>query len=139
MAISLFADTIQKELTHPITKEPTGLVLELVGQDSDDVYQAQIDVIKALRKKGFSEPVDIALSLDTKIKIATACISSWTIKPEALESWTAVFKKLGFDDAAYSLEKAKALIEMKTAGWIRTQIDEAIGDRERFFKDALTS
>jgi hypothetical protein len=136
MTISLFPETITHELTHPITGAPTGLTLELVGQDHDDVYQAQLDVVKALRAKQIKEVTDIAVSLEFKIKVLASCIVGWT---NTSEEFKAVFTKLGFTDDTFSPEKALALISMKTAGWIRNQIDSAISERQRFFKDASNS
>jgi hypothetical protein len=129
--MNLFPESIEHQLTHPITKEPTGLTLELVGTDNDDVYQAQLDVVKSFRKKGTIEPQDLAMSLEAKINVLSACIVGWTNTSDAFKT---VFTKLGFADDTFSREKALALVSMKNASWIRSQIDEAIGERQRFFQ-----
>jgi hypothetical protein len=140
MALKLFAETIKHELTHPVSKESTGLTLELVGTEHDDVYEASIKVMKDLSAKGIKESIDFQLSIDLKIALAAACIAGWEIVGEEhIAEWTEVFKKLGFEDASFSVEKALKLCSMKTAGWIRTQIDTAIGERQRFFTSALTT
>jgi hypothetical protein len=129
--LSLFPESIKYDVLHPVTKEPTGLTLDLVGTDNDDVYQAQLDVVKAQSANGAKAPIAIALSVEFRIKVATACIVGWTITSD---EWNKVFEKLGYTDAAYSSEKALALVSQKSAGWIRTQIEEAIEDRTRFFQ-----
>jgi hypothetical protein len=134
--LSLFAETSKLELLHPITKEPTGFILELVNQDHDDVYNAKLDAVKLLRAKGAKEPAEFALSLEAQIKVAVACIVGWTNTSDEVKK---VFEKLGFPDDSFSPEKAFALISMKNAGWIRAQVHEAIGEQERFFSNALIS
>jgi hypothetical protein len=112
--MQLFPENIHLELLHPVTKEPTGLTLEL-------------------EKKGVSDDTDFIYSLDRKIKIAAACVVGWK---NTSEDWKQIFMKLGFTDDVYSAEKAVALLSMKTASWIRAQIDIALADSERFFKSA---
>jgi hypothetical protein len=133
MSLSLFPESIKHELKHPISGDPTGFTLELVSTDHDDVYQAQLDAVKHLKSKGVKEAIDMAMDLNTRIKVAAACIVGWT---NTSEEFKAVFTKLGFSDDSYSPEKAIALLSMKNAGWIRAQVNEAIGDKERFFKSA---
>jgi hypothetical protein len=134
--LSLFADEITYELLHPITNEPTGFILSLIGVEHDDVYSASVKVMKAMSRKGETEPVDFATSLDLKIQVAAACIVGWT---NTSEEFKKVFDKLGFSDDSYSTEKALKLVSMKTAGWMRTQIDKAISERQRFFTSASNS
>jgi hypothetical protein len=136
MSVSLFPESISHDLLHPVTKEPTGLTLELVGMDHDDVYQAQLDVVKSLRSKGAVEAAEIATSLEAKIKVLSACIIGWTNVSAEFKS---VFEKLGFADDSFSPEKALALLSMKTANWIRVQIDAAIAEKQRFFGNASNS
>src|SRR5579885_2765855 len=112
MSLSLFHDTTKHELTHPITKEPTGLVLELLPPDHDDVYDASINVVKSLRTKGVQTALDVAVSLENRIKVAAACIVGWEVKTE---EWIDAIKKLGFEDASFSPEKVLKLLSMKTA------------------------
>lgn len=132
--MQLFAEEITHLLTHPISKESTGLTLRLIGTEHDTVYEASIKVMKDLSAKGIKESIDFQLSLELKIQMAAACIVGWEIVGEEhVVEWTEAFKKLGFDNADYSSEKALKLVSMKTAGWIRTQIDTAVGDRQRFF------
>jgi len=132
----LFASTITHELTHPITGEPTGLTLELIGQDHDDYHQAQIDVVKNFRKNGTTDPAEISHSIEGQVKVVAACIVGWTNTSDAFKQ---VFAKLGFTDDTFSKEKALALVGQKTARWVREQILTAIGDKERFFKIASIS
>jgi len=145
MTLSLFPETTKHELTHPQDGSPTGLVLDILPADHDDVYQAGIEVVKSLRSKGALEAIDVAVSLENRIKVAAACIVGWTIssdqtKDEAgntkADYWNVTFKRLGFEDALFSTEKAVALLSMKTAGWVRQQIEAVLSEKERFFKQA---
>lgn len=133
MSLPLFPETIQLELVHPLDKTPTGLTLELVNPEHDDVYEAAVNVIKSLKNKGAKEISDVVQSLEYKIKIASSFICGWV---NTSDDWRNIFKRLGFSDDTYSPEKALALLSMKTAAWVRTQIEAAIEEKKSFFKVA---
>ena len=134
--MQLFAETTTHELTHPVLKDdegnalPTGLVIEVLPADHDDVVMAATNVIKDLGKASESAEASLA----SRIKILETVVIGWTVKVEHAPEWDAIFKKLGFEDYTFSKEKLRALLGMKTARWVRNQIDNIFADAERFFQ-----
>jgi hypothetical protein len=136
MTLNLFPSTTKHDLTHPISGEATGLILEMLPSDHDTVYEAGVEVVKSLRSKGVQSAIDVAVSLENRIKVAAAAIVGWEVKSE---QWEAVFKELGFTDAVFSREKAIALLSLKTASWIRSQVEAIMSNKEAFFKQVSNS
>ena len=133
--LSLFPSSTFYNVLHPITKEETGFILELVSTDHDDVFQAQFKGAKAATAKGITNTNEIALSLEFTIPLYAACIVGWT---NTNEDFKAVFEKLGFSDDSYSPEKALSLLSQKNVSWLRKQIDSVVADQQRFFEKAST-
>lgn len=130
--MSLFPSYANYDLKHPVTKEPTGFVFQLTNPaHDDDALRAAHGVLKSMKKDPNSENFDLAM--DNRITSLLACIKGWT---NSNAEFAEVFKKLGFSDDSYSPDKAKALLTMKTAGWIRNQLDAAILDDKSFFTNA---
>jgi hypothetical protein len=130
--MSMFPHSTNYEVLHPHTKEPTGFVLELIGMDDDEYLKATADSSKALRDLGVRSAEDLTVSHGMMIQktITSRCIVGWTnANPEIKE----ILVKLGFDDDLYSVEKAQKLIEHPGSRWIRSQIQEVIAEKERFF------
>ncbi len=134
MSLNLFPETVKVELLHPIDQTPTGLTIELVGTDNDDVKFA---FAKNAKKVTIKDGEDPAAILEASIQVYATTIVGWTVTPAS--DFNGVFTKLGFPDATFSREKAVALLSIKTAGWVRQQLDKAMGDRESFFKSASLS
>jgi hypothetical protein len=136
MTVSLFPENSKYELTHPVTGEPTGLIIEILPPDHDDVYQAKVDIVKKMKTSDFSSSIEASLDLTNRINIAIASIAGWEVTSDM---WTETFKKLGYDNTDYTAEKCSRLLSMKTAGWIRQQVDNVVTDKERFFNQASLS
>lgn len=141
MTLQFLAETIKHELLHPVLKDeagnpqPTGLVLEVLPADHDDVVIAVTNLFKELGKT--AENADT--TINSRVKFLGTVIAGWEVKAEHLDTWTAVFKKLGHEDATFTKEKLHALLEMKTARWIRNEIDSIFADAERFFQKGSNS
>jgi hypothetical protein len=132
--LSLFPSTYSLELRHPVTGDPTGLVLELVSIDHDDLHAAKLDVLKSLKARGLTDAADVIADLDTKIHVLAAAVTDWKVTSD---QWRSTFKTVfGFEDESFSRDKIKALLTHKTAAWIRAQIDTALSESERFFPKA---
>jgi hypothetical protein len=128
--MQLFGANTFHELTHPQTNEPTGLTLEFLPSDHDDVSKALFEAFKSQRGK---TELEFEALLKSRIQAASACIVGWEVKGE---HWIQAFKQLGIEDLTFSPEKLIKLLSMKTAGWIRTQVDTVIADKDRVFKQA---
>lgn len=134
--MQLFPENSKYELTHPSTGEPTGLILEILPPDHDDVYQAKVDIVKSMKNTDYQASIEASLLLSNRIKMAVASIAGWEVKSDI---WNDIFKNLGFDNTDYTPEKCVKLLSMKTASWIRKQVDDVVTDKERFFNQASLS
>lgn len=128
--MQLFGTNTFHELTHPKTNEPTGLTLEFLPSDHDDVSKALFNAFKAQRGK---TEMEFDSLLTSRIHTAAACIVGWEVKGE---HWVEALKQLGFEDVTFTSEKVIKLLSMKTAGWIRSQVDTIITEKDRSFPQA---
>lgn len=119
MTINLFPQVTPMELIHP-SGEPTGIFLQLVGQDSKQYRQ----VIKALAKQAPTDKNttnDIEFTEMASAKMAAACIVGWTE---------------GTQLGVYSEQAALDLMMNPEAGWIMEQVDVFASHRKNFFRGA---
>jgi hypothetical protein len=139
--MKLFATTTKHELTHPVLKDEagnplsTGLVLEIQPADHDDVVTAATEVLKDLEKATHTAES----ALKNRLKVLESIVVGWEVKAEHDEDWLPIFKDLGFESTEFTKEKLHALLGMKTARWVRNQIDSIFVDAERFFVKASNS
>jgi hypothetical protein len=129
--MQLFPSNSFYELLHPKTDEPTGLILELLPSDHDQVTKALFNAFKAQRGK---TELEFDSMLTQRIATAAACIAGWEIKNE---DWLPILKSMGIEDTIFSIEKVTKLLSRPDAGWIRAQIDTVIADKDRVFQPAL--
>ena len=120
---SIKPDTQKVEINHPGTGRPTGFVIEVTSAESDAVKRVQRrHMDKALKSRGKKmSAADIEANL---IEKTAAAVVGWEWKNGA--SWGG--KKLDCTP-----ENVATVLE---TGWVRSQVEEVIGDEAAFFSGA---
>lgn len=116
------------ELKHPVTMEPLGAFVTVLGKDSDIFRQAFRRKVNAklardamAKKRGKDvEPPTVEDSEADGLDLLVACTTGWRGLTD------------GGEPLEYSPEAARNLYTR--APWIRLQVDEAIGDLANFMK-----
>jgi hypothetical protein len=133
MSFDFTPHSIKYEVLHPVTNEPIGLILDLVGTDSDEWYDWQLEQARKWSSTGATKATEITSEQikQSKESLLADCIVDWRVtKPEI----NTLFQKFGFENSDYSKEKAVALVSAKNMKWLHTQIDTVFSDKQRFFK-----
>jgi hypothetical protein len=118
------------QIYHPGTNEDLGIVINVLGKDSDEFQKVsraqQKKRMAKLTKGGFRNPaVPVEeIEQDATVLLA-ACTKSWS--QDGKPTITMDKKELEF-----SVDNAIALYERFP--WIKEQVDVAIGDRANFIK-----
>lgn len=112
---------------HPITKKPTDIIFKVVGLDSS-AAQACLDEQQSARFSEMTKNEDVKeMMFDPKegragtIQLLVACTVGWRNL-----QWQGT-------ELVFSPENAAMIYELVPS--IREQVDKAVGDRKRFFKD----
>jgi len=126
------------ELYHPATNADTGIIITVLGKDSDAFQktnkQQQKKRMDRLSKNGFrggkvAPPSQEEMDADS-LELLASCTVGWkTIIDESSGSETIL---LDGEELSFSLVNAKKVY--KRFPWIKEQIDTAIGDRANFIK-----
>jgi hypothetical protein len=114
------------ELVNPITKEPLGSFITVVGKDSTAFTEHTRRVSNATLRRQFErqrkgkdgEPVTIEKIEAEAIDLLVACTTGWR---------NISYNK---EPLPFSEENARKLYTEQK--WVRAQVDEAIGDLENF-------
>jgi hypothetical protein len=124
-------DGFDVQIYHPGTNEDLGIVITILGKDSDEfqkVSRAQSKKrMQKLTKGGFRNTGAIPVEEieQDSLDLLAACTKGWT--QDDKPTITVDGKEL-----AYSKDNAVALYERFP--WIKEQVDTAMGDRANFIK-----
>lgn len=138
--------TFDLELRHPVTEEPTGLFISLVGLHSAEVRRvkdAQVNDIlrrnfEAQRKaKDAKAPTVEEGQKRTSKLLASATVGWFTKEPGKRGEPDKVTQGLPFDGTRIEFSKAEAerIYDHPGFEWLRAQVDEAVGDLANFMAD----
>ena len=116
---SIRPHTIDLPLTHPGTKKPLGITLQVVGKDST-AFQSLMQEVAAAREAG---NMPDAMTLGRRI--ITTCVVG-VREEDAFEG-------------GFSTEKLDKLLATGEYGWLAEQVNIAINNREAFFAESLNS
>lgn len=113
--------TLKVEIYHPASRKPTGVIFDVLPSDAPEVKKAQRSL------------------LDRRIKSRNRIISAAEIEENAIETLTARITNIelvgdatiGGQKPEFSAELVRSLLEH---GYIRSQLEEAIGDESGFFE-----
>lgn len=111
---------VEFELDHPSTGEPLGIVLTVVGTDSDDYKRAEHAATNKRLNKRNAKMTAEGLEATTR-GLLVECIKGWTgmvVDGEEME---------------FTKENARAVL--KRFPWIQEQVDQFVGDRRNFIQD----
>jgi hypothetical protein len=135
MALSLIPHSINLDVLHPISKEPIGLVLTLIGQDHDEHHQFLADYGNSLREKGVTEAETKTDEFQKQFVLQSlnAYIIGWEVKSESV---TAMFNSIGIISNDYSKESSLILLSAKGTRYIREQLVTVVTERQSFFEVA---
>jgi len=131
------------ELVHPVHKTPTGIFIGVLGKHSE-VFRDHIREktnerlrLEALNKKrGKDEETPTAEIVEQKaIELLVLCTTHWrsetrTEKGEVISNEPVIVFR--GEPLPFNVPNAKMLYARMI--WMREQVDEAIGDLERFMK-----
>jgi hypothetical protein len=116
------------ELTHPITSEPLGVFISVVGKDSTAFREYMRDKINAMlrqeamaKKRGKDVPPRMMEDSEAEtVELLTVCTQGW--------------RNVVLDgvDLPFSVQNAKKLYAEQL--WVRKQVDDAIANLENFMK-----
>lgn len=119
-------DGVAIDILHPITKEPLGITITVLGSDSAAFKKLATDqnrrrVAKMEKAGGFKIS---AVSQDERdedaLELLAACTKSWG--------------NVVLDGALLECTRDNAINLYERLPWLREQIDGAIGDRANFIK-----
>jgi len=105
------------DIVHPVTGDPLGIKVQVVGQDSDLYRKAQRKILnKRLNDKKFKTRAE---ELENEaIDLLAGCTVGW----EGIQE--------GETDIPFSVDAAKRVY--REYPWMKEQVDMAIGDRGNF-------
>lgn len=111
------------EITHPITGDPLGMFVRVLGRESDtfrEIIQDRIDkqIEQQAKAKRRSKPKTVAQGEEEAVELLAACTTGW--RGVVLEG-----KELEFT-------VANVKMVYKHWAWFRAQVDDAIGDLSGF-------
>jgi len=111
------------ELDHPVTGDPTGIVIRLAGTDSVAYRRKQREIqTKRIGQLARGKKADYSCTEQDACDLLAACTLGW----EGLIE--------GGEPVEFSTQAASDLYARHA--WIREQVDMFVGDRANFFKTA---
>jgi len=126
------------ELYHPGTNADIGIIITVLGKDSDEFQkitrQQNKKRMDRMSKNGFrsgkvAPPSQDEIDSDN-LDMLAGCTTGWkVIDDDGVELGTML---LDGDEVPFSTENAKKIY--KRFPWIKEQVDTAIGDRANFIK-----
>lgn len=113
------------EILHPITEQPVGVQIVILGADSD-AYQTALRQQQDSRMRRLQRRNALSLTLEeieeSQLDLLVACVKDW--------SGVVMAGK----ELACTPENVREVLAHPGLRWIREQIDRAIGDRANFLK-----
>lgn len=122
------------ELKHPVTQASLGIFWKIVGSDSDtfkahikETLNARLRQEALAKKRGKELPVRTIEEIEAEgIDLLLICSLGW----RTVDSNT-----IPFDGQQLEFNIPNAKTVLKRLPWVKTQIDEAMGDLENFMKN----
>ena len=114
------------ELLHPVTKEPLGTFISIVGKDSA-TFRNHVRKTgnERLRKQAANQRRGAEVEVPTIEKIEADAV-------ELLAVCTTGWRNLNFRGVELPFSTVNAKVIYTELPWIREQVDQAIGDVENF-------
>lgn len=113
------------QIYHPATNEDLGIVITVIGKDSDEFQKITREQTKRRMQKatkgGFRNvTIPVEELEEDSLKLLAACTKGWS--------------GVVFDKKPVEFSKENAMMIYEKFPWIREQVDTAIGDRANFIK-----
>lgn len=121
------------ELLHPVTREPLGIFWRVLGRDSD-VFKAHVNknvnakmrrAMLAKKRGRDAEPTTAEEAEADAIELLVACSAGWR---------TGDMPTIEFKGSPLAFDENNARRVLTALPWIRSQVDEAVGDLENFMR-----
>lgn len=116
----LDAISVQMEIKHPKTEEPTGVFIELLGPDSAVFRNLSKQQATRRLAKGEKAKINLDELTNDNDDLLASCIVGWTDEEFFL--------------TPYSKQAALDLVKNPARAWLRRQIDEFTDERKNFFR-----
>ena len=134
------AATFELELKHPTTNEPLGMFIECRGRDSADVLSVSRKQVNEYLRKNFTaqrkgrdeEPPTVEDGTEKGVRILVAATVAWferDDKGKRVDGFT-----FGGERLTLTPDEAAKLYANPGFAWLRSQLDEAVGDLGNFMK-----
>ncbi len=118
---SLLPQAADLSVLHPVTKEPTGIVLKVVGRDSSQFKQKARELLRASLAKKKEETI-LDRENENQELVASAIVG-WN--DEADEAF-----------GSYTPARALEIVKMDELAFMLEQVEEFIAERSNFFRPA---
>lgn len=135
--------TFDLELLHPVTDEPLGLFIQVVGSSSERVRKLRDEQVNELlkadfekqRNKGKAPTIDVAVKKNAKLS-ARATVGWYEQQPVTVGEKPKKIDGLPFGDTRieFSEDAAIQLYSDPAYDWLYQQVDKAVGDLSNFMK-----
>lgn len=133
---------VEMEVQHPVTKKPSGVLITLVGKDSD-AYRA---LNRKLNNKKFGElkktktlTMTAEQNEEENLRLLSACIRSWRSRVFKRDDHGKLVPTEAFEPIFFAKAKGKMECNMVNVKWvfenvpeIREQVEDFIQDRTNF-------
>lgn len=106
------------KVLHPISKEPLGLTLHVVGHDSKQFRDTYREILKSTQGKKEADLLELEKS---NLRLVAACIVGWDA--EAEEAF-----------GPFSTARALEIVAMDELSFIKEQVEAFISERSNFFR-----
>jgi hypothetical protein len=113
----LLPQAVDLELKHPVTLDPLGVSLKVVGPDSSQFRTATTVLMKRRLTGDALSPEEV---LDHNCKLLASLVTGWSSDE--------------FFGGAYSATAVEAIFSNPGYGWVREQVEAFTQDRTNFFR-----
>ena len=106
------------KVLHPISKEPLGITLHVVGHDSKNFREAYREIVKSTQGK---KEADLLEMEKNNLRLVAACVVGWDA--EAEEAF-----------GPYTQSRALEIVSMDELSFVKEQVEAFISERSNFFR-----
>jgi len=126
---NLVPNVAKLELKYPISGEPTGVFIKVVGQDSKQFYDAKVIMMKRFVEiQAQKKEIDVVEQEQLLLHALASCVVGWD------EEFNVCFKSVDAQGTgAYRHDLVVEMFKNPEFSELRNQIDKFVGDRAHFF------
>lgn len=118
----LAAKPITVELKHPVTKQPLGVTVNIVGKNSSQFKNKFYEIVEKAQAAGQDKKLPAEKMKAAEVQgaeLIAHCIVGWSDNE--------------FFEGEYSVDRALQIVGAPELAWVKEQLDAAIVDDSLFF------